>query len=85
MMPESIEIDESTAKVYRHNVQHGFLSFEIGSVTKAHEFGLGHRPEYPVMWSIFVVVSADDVKSESTTVKIDMANPKSPVSLEQLA
>ena len=46
MMPESIEIDESTAKVYRHNVQHGFLSLEIGSVTKAHEFGM--PPKIPL-------------------------------------
>lgn len=80
-----VVVEENQMRAYSHNLPLGALSFEVSSVGKKREYGLAHRPEHPVGWSFFMVISADDVKTARVNISVDMTKTKSPVSCELVA
>jgi hypothetical protein len=77
------KVDASQLRSYQHNVPNGYLSFELRGAT-GRSVGLGHQPDYPHVWELRLIVSADEVISTNVIARIDFANRKSPVSIERL-
>jgi hypothetical protein len=75
-------LDDGRLRKYEHNVASGSLSFEVRSFDDPkNAFLLGHRPEYPNVWNLKLVISADDVVSMQVEAIIDMTKIKNPVAL----
>ena len=75
---------ETFMKSYRHNVQSGHLSFEIHSVSKGREYGLGSMKDVETQWTLYIVISADDVKSATVKIDIDMTNTQTNLICERI-
>lgn len=70
---------EKNMDLYKHNIPRGHLTFEVYSVGNNREYGLGHSSEGETVWTLFIVFSADDQKSRTVNIKIDMTKTRSPV------
>lgn len=76
---DRVVFEENKLEAYEHNIPRGYLSFKIYSAENEREYGLAYLPENPNVWSLFVVISADDVKATRVNINIDMAKDRSPV------
>lgn len=77
----TVELDKNLTTAYQHNVSNGYLSFELWSFPNKQELGLSGgsldgKAGKKSIWTIGLVISADDVKSENFTVSIDFTGEK---------
>jgi hypothetical protein len=78
-------VDDNFLKAYEHNIPMGGLSFEVWSYETKRRYALAYQPEHPNVWNLPIVVSADDQKSLSVVVDINLGDLTNPVSIHQEA
>lgn len=84
LMRGSTETEERYMKKYRHNVQNGHLSFEVGSVSKKIEYMLGNMKDVESQWYLYIVISADDVKAATVKISVKMTNTRADLTCERI-
>lgn len=77
--------DDATIENYEHNVLSGRLAFEISRIAGGRGVDLAYDPEHSRVWSVTLVVSADDVVALQVRIHIDMQKTKVPVSYETIS
>jgi hypothetical protein len=77
--PDNVVLDDELRRAYETNVNNGVLSFSVYSFNGKREYSLVHMSNQPHIWSISLVVSADEVLAMQVRITIDMAKTKDPV------
>lgn len=84
LMCGSTEAEERHMKIYKHNAKYGHLSFNVGSVSKQIEYGLGNMKDVESQWYLYIVISSDDVKSATVKTGIKMTNTRADLTCERV-
>jgi hypothetical protein len=80
LMSGSVVFSDEHRRDYGHNIPLGHIGFEFCSLSRKRGARLAHNPELP-NWSIFTVISADDVTAMRVRLNINMA-ATNPISYE---
>jgi hypothetical protein len=78
-----VVLDDEWRHTYEHNVNIGSLNFGVYSFTGKREYGFAQSPAH--IWSISMVLSADEVLAIQVRIDIDMGKTKDRVFMDRLA
>ena len=70
-------------KTYRHNIPRGYLNFEATSTDAKNQYLLALESDGEP-WLPLIVISADEQEVRYVRLKIDLSDPKNPVTIDSL-